>query len=259
MLVGGVTFMPKSTQARPVAAALSLLGGWHLTLDRGPITPPHSSQRLLSFLALRGRVARSAAAGALWPDNDDRAAAARLRTALWRLQGARALVVDHRSGLALVEGVSVDVDRMRECATRLVTGHESSEIGLLERELLPGWDDDWLIVDRERQRQLRLHALEALSVLRTRQARHAEAIDAALTAVGIEPLRESAQRSLVRAHLAERNVAEAIKRFSEFRELILAELGIEPSSGFHTLLAEAVADDSRYLTSAASQQDHRVS
>jgi DNA-binding SARP family transcriptional activator len=259
MQVGGVLFVPKNPQASPPAAALGLLGGWHLSLGDGPLVPPHSSQRLLSFLALRGRVTRSAAAGALWPDHDDRAAAARLRTALWRLEGARALVVDHRSGLSLVEGVSVDVDRMRECATRLVSGLEPSEVALLERELLPGWDDDWLIVDRERQRQLRLHALEALSVLRTRQARHAEAVDAALAAVGIEPLRESAQRSLVRAHLAERNVGEAIKRFSEFRELIVAELGIEPSPGFQTLLAEAVADDSGRLTAALPRQDHRVS
>jgi DNA-binding SARP family transcriptional activator len=250
--------MPKTTQAPPVAA-LSLLGSWHLTLGDGPIAPPHSSQRLLSFLALHGRVTRSAAAGALWPDNDDRAAAARLRTALWRLDGARALVVDRRAELALVEGVSVDVDRMRESATRLVSGHESFDVGLLEMELLPGWDDDWLIVDRERQRQLRLHALEALSVLRTQQCRHAEAVDAALAAVGIEPLRESAQRSLVRAHLAERNVGEAIKRFSEFRELILAELGIEPSSGFHTLLADAVASERGPLTSAVPRQGNRAS
>ena len=259
MQVGGVIFMPKSTQAPPVAAVLSLLGSWHLTLDGGRIAPPHSSRRLLSFLALRGRATRSAVAGALWPDNDDRAAAARLRTALWRLDGARPLVVDQRAELALVDGISVDVDRMRDCATRLVSGHEPAEVALLELELLPGWDDDWLIVDRERQRQLRLHALEALSALRTGQCRHAEAVDAALAAVGIEPLRESAQRSLVHAHLAERNVSEAIKRFSEFRELIRSELGIEPSSGFHALLAEAVADDSRHLTSVVPRQDHRVS
>jgi hypothetical protein len=33
----------------------------------------------------------------------------------------------------------------------------------LYEDLLPAWDDDWLVLERERHRQLRLHALENLS------------------------------------------------------------------------------------------------
>lgn len=37
------------------------------------------------------------------------------------------------------------------------------KIGPLSWDLLPIWYDDWLVIDRERQRQIRVHALEQMS------------------------------------------------------------------------------------------------
>ena len=54
-----------------------------------------------------------------------------------------------------------------------------------------------------------LHALEALSRALTIMGRYGEAVEAALTAIVAEPLRESAQRALLEAHLAESNLIEA--------------------------------------------------
>jgi hypothetical protein len=70
-------------------------------------------------------------------------------------------------------------------------------------ELLPGWYDDWVLLEREPLRQRVLHGLEALSRHLVRAGRFAEAVEAAMVAVAVEPLRESAQRALVTAHLAE--------------------------------------------------------
>lgn len=66
--------------------------------------------------------------------------------------------------------------------------------------------------------------------------RHALALDAALTCVGIEPLRESAHRAVAALHLAEHNAVEAVRQYGAFRRLVRAELGVEPSARFRAML-----------------------
>ncbi len=80
----------------------------------------------------------------------------------------------------------------------------------LHGDLLPDWYDDWVLVERERLRQLRLHALERLAERAIGEARYGQAIDIALTAIQADPLRESAHRMLIRAHAAEGNSSLAI-------------------------------------------------
>jgi len=55
------------------------------------------------------------------------------------------------------------------------------------------------------------------------------AVDVAMMAIGVEPLRESAQRALLQAHLAESNLIEARRDFLAYRNLVRRELGVEPS------------------------------
>jgi DNA-binding SARP family transcriptional activator len=103
--------------------------------------------------------------------------------------------------------------------------------------LLPGWYDEWAVLERERIRQRVLHALEALSAALSEQGRHAEAVDAALRAVLEEPLRESGQRALLRAYLAQGNLAEAQRAYVRFAQLVRSELGVEPSRQITALMA----------------------
>jgi DNA-binding SARP family transcriptional activator len=91
--------------------------------------------------------------------------------------------------------------------------------------LLPSWYDDWLLIDRERQRQIRLHALERMSAWYVSAERFDSAIEAALQAIAGDPLRESAHRCLIRAHLAEGNVSEARRQVQSYAAL-LADAGI---------------------------------
>jgi DNA-binding SARP family transcriptional activator len=99
------------------------------------------------------------------------------------------------------------------------------------RDLLPDWYEEWVVVERERYRQLRLHALEALCVELVARQRFAQAVQAALVAVAGEPLRESANLALIRAYLAEGNVCEAMRHYQSFRDLLWDELRVVPSSG----------------------------
>ena len=47
----------------------------------------------------------------------------------------------------------------------------------LDGDLLPDWYDDWLMIERERLRQLRVHALEQLAERAMREGRYGHAID----------------------------------------------------------------------------------
>jgi DNA-binding SARP family transcriptional activator len=112
-------------------------------------------------------------------------------------------------------------------------------------DLLPGWYDDWTILERERLRQRLLRALESLSALLSRAGRHADAVESALAAVCAEPLRESAQRALVEAYLAERNECEARRALCDYRDLLARELGVAPSADLTALVRDGLPVRSR--------------
>ena len=105
-------------------------------------------------------------------------------------------------------------------------------------DLLPDWYEEWLLVERESHRQLRLHALETLCERLTRVGRLHKALEVGLAAVAGEPLRESAHRAVVSVHLEEGNVSEAIRQYRLYRQLVGTELGIEPSERMQVLVRD---------------------
>jgi len=132
---------------------------------------------------------------------------------------------------------------MDQWATRMINGTETSaDLAVAPPlpgtwEVLPGWCDDWVLVERERLRQRVLHALEALSRRLVRAGRFADALEAAIVAVSEDPLRESAQRALIEAHLAEGNQSEACRIWQAYRDLLRRELGVNPSGNLLAGLA----------------------
>ena len=108
----------------------------------------------------------------------------------------------------------------------------------LSNEILPGWYDDWVLVEAEAWRQVRLHALEALADSLSKRRQYADAATAALAAVKAEPLRESPRAALIRVHIAEGNPSEALREFAQYGELLRLELGIEPTERLRALVSE---------------------
>jgi DNA-binding SARP family transcriptional activator len=222
---------------------LTLLGAFDLNVDGDSVPLPMNCQRVLAFLALNGpSLQRSYVAGSLWLDSTDDRAAGSLRSALWRVNRRRRLVEAVGEGLRLAEHVGVDVDAAIAQAHRLLDPADRerpspSAVSLFD-DLLPDWYDDWVTIERERFRQLRAHALEQLCDRLSEAARFGEAIEAGLAAVKIEPLRESAHRTLMRVHLAEGNRGEALGQYRRFRALLHDELGLEPSELMEALVAD---------------------
>lgn len=225
---------------------LMLLGGF--TLLHGPeeIILPLSLQRLVALLALRDRpLSRTYLASVLWPDCPLERSLADLRTALWRARNAAVgMLVSNGMCVRLDAHVQVDVRSLiawgRATADRAERSiiAEFADISWIELslDLLPGWDDDWLVDDREDMRQLRLHALEHLSDELSTRGRHAEAIQTARAAVRLDPLRETAHAALIRAHIAEGNRSEALRQFFRCRDVLAVELAVEPSPWIRRLI-----------------------
>lgn len=236
------------------AVTLGLLQGFRLERDGGTLELPLGIQRLVAFLAVHNRpLLRLYVAGNLWIDSSEEHANANLRTALWRLHRLGFPLVDaSRSHLSLAPGVVVDLHDSSRRA-RQVLRHEAAldrddfDAILSGGDLLPDWYDDWVLVEREQFRQLRLLALETLCTDLAAAGSYAAAVEAGLACIAAEPLRESAHRALIGAHLAEGNRVEAIRQFRLYESLVLDELGVEPSAAIQRML-ESPGGDGRMTT-----------
>lgn len=228
-----------ASPAHAVGVQLRLLNAFEVVCDGQPARLPTIAQRLVAFVALQERpVEREYVAGMLWLDTPDRRAAGNLRTALWRVHTrAPGLLDTGGRRLGLAPGVLVDLRGAEQAARLEIAGDGDGDARLFSGDLLPDWyDDDWLLLERERFRQLRLRALDALCARHLEGGRHDDALEAGLLSLAAEPLRESAHRALIRVHLAEGNTVEALRQYRICCRLLRDQLGIEPTSQLRDLL-----------------------
>jgi DNA-binding SARP family transcriptional activator len=215
---------------------LRLIDGFELSNETTLVRVARPAQRLLAFLALQNRaVHRRSVANVLWDSVNDQQSAARLRSTLWRLPTpAGVSLVDVDAGLLrLSAAVEVDVrlarDEMRA---------DELDIDHLCGDVLTDWLDDWVLIERERFRQVRLHRLEQMCA-KARHNRHYHfALQASLAAVAIDPLRESAHREVMLTHIAEGNPSEALRQYESARKVLRDELGISPSSATRAIVSD---------------------
>jgi DNA-binding SARP family transcriptional activator len=238
---------------------LSLIEGFGLWTGREPVRLPMSAQRLVAYAALQGRpVLRPHVAASLWLDTPEERALANLRTALWRLRRPGPTIIEVGGDqLWLSPRVRVDYVELTDLARSMLATSSAVEPASAERltlagEILPGWFDEWVFLQRERFRHLRLHALERACRVLAQMGDYGRAIDAGLAAVAEEPLRESAHLGLIEAHLAEGNRVEALRQFGTYRRLMRDELGLPPSARMVAVIQDVAAAGGRMRRAIAA-------
>jgi predicted ATPase/DNA-binding SARP family transcriptional activator len=225
-----------------------LLSTFEIKSDGAPIAlPSRAAQSLFAYLTLNeGDVhRRERLAGMLWPDTTEGRARTSLRHELWLIRQALApttahdaLITDKISvAFAPSEGYWLDVRQLDQLTDEASTSELMDGLAVYRGELLPGFYEDWITLERERlglafEKRIYqlLHNLEA-------EKRWREVLDWAerWLALGRDP--EPAFRSLMVAYsaLGERgSVQAAYERCTE----ALAKVGLEPSDETR-LLAEA--------------------
>ena len=234
----------RAVEAAPACMRLQLLETFELTCDRKPVAVPVNVQRFVALVALHDRpLLRSYIAGTLWLESSEARAHANLRSTLWRLHRCAGGVVE-ASGqqLGLNADVAVDFREVERLARGVLDPNAPDALELapvaLAGDLLPDWYDDWVLIEREHFRQLRLHALDVLCDRLTSAGRLGEALEVGLIALADEPLRESAHRAVIRVHLAEGNTGEAVRQYRMCRQLLADHFGVEPSEKTRALLAD---------------------
>jgi DNA-binding SARP family transcriptional activator len=158
----------------------------------------------------------------------------------------------------LGETVQVDLRESLDQANRLLSNDPEllpadTRVTALVGDLLPGWDEDWLLLERERVRQLHVHAIEALAHRLRKRGLYAQAVNAALAAIAAEPLRESAHAALISVHVEEGNLAEAHWQFDRYATMLWNELKLSPSPAFAARLG-APAAQRRTLSPRSAHQ-----
>ncbi|MDQ0955957.1 DNA-binding SARP family transcriptional activator [Streptomyces phaeochromogenes] len=231
-------------------ARLEILGPFEFTYGGRRFAVPAGAQRLLALLAVHyDGIHRRAAAEQLWPDCTPCRAAANLRSALCQSRkiGPNAVVDSDGQRLALSPCITVDHREAWQSARRLTEGEDQTDavqvlpdrlVADLDRPLLVGWDDEWLILERERWDQMRLYALEALAQNLLAAGRYLAAQQAALAATAVDPYRETAHRIAIEVHAAEGNIASAVKRYQDYRRRLQRELRVSPSARMTQLIRD---------------------
>lgn len=224
---------------------VTLLGRFAVTHATNDATLSSSARRIVALAALHPRLtARSDVAEKLWPDLPASRAKANLRSTLSRLRAACPyLLAPGATAVRLADGVHVDTWEVESIASQLASGGAEAELAEtvpiepLTAELLPGWDDEWVILERDRLRELSLHTLEQSAAGLATQRRFVRAIQTLYEVLRIDSLRESAMRSLIEVHLAEGNQAQAVRCYLSFRQRLRAELGVSPSDSMTGLMS----------------------
>lgn len=227
---------------------LQLLGGFRLFNDGCTLVVPVTAAKLLARLALHEHpLPRSRVAGEFWPELPERRAAANLRTTVWRLpKVSRAFLSTTGTTIALADSVEVDLRVARGVVWDLLDRGKPQEpsrvqVELLSRPLLPEWDEDWLVFERERVRQLHIHALERLGQAFLEAGDPLSAVDVGITVLAAEPLRETAHVLVMNAYLASGNRADARRCYDRYRDLLRRELDLEPALNWADVVAAAPA------------------
>lgn len=192
-------------------------------------------RRLLAYLCLRGQpVPRNVAAAEQWPDQPEDVGRANLRRALWHLPVGWVCV----AGPDLILNAETDLNRARHVAAQAISGDALSldDITLLSNDILPGWNEEWLIAAQDSFHLLRVQALEAACRTMAKAGNYVLATQAGAAAVAAEPLSESAVEALISAHLGQHNRHQAAQCFKGLAQRLRSELGVAPDPTLTELL-----------------------
>jgi DNA-binding SARP family transcriptional activator/predicted ATPase len=239
----------------PGELQLALLGKPRLCLDgvsAGKFVF-NKSMALLAYLATTGRPhTREALAGLLWgemPNENARANLRKIVADLRQMVGEHVEITRHTVALncdaphwldidvflAKLQGVRADVDTgtLNEYEVRLLNEAVALYIGdYLEGFYVRDAPDfeEWLIVQRERLRQLAVMALHTLARYHTARGSYAAGIDCTSRLLALEPWHEEFHQQMMLLLALSGQRSAALRQYEVCRQMLAKEMGAEPAA-----------------------------
>ncbi|HEX6120596.1 MAG TPA: BTAD domain-containing putative transcriptional regulator, partial [Dongiaceae bacterium] len=220
-----------------------LLGGFQLRMGDQAIDLPGRRERaLLAYLAMPAGESRSRdkLAGILWSERGDKQARDSLKQAMLRLRKAvdgmrpAALLSDREFVTLDPAAVSVDVAEFERLTGEGTPDSIGRAMSLYRGDLLDGLDlrdpsfEEWVLMERQRLRDLARGALAALLARHMADGARDQAAGVARRLVSLDPLREDAHRALMRIYAEQGQTALALKQYQTCRDRLQLELGVKP-------------------------------
>lgn len=228
---------------------IRLLGQFDILQHGEPLTlPSRPAQSLLAYLLLNPGTAhrREKLAGVLWPKASEENARNNLRHALWRLRQAlpKAFIQADRIAIAWNAATEyrLDVDRLARISGREVTTDDLIEaVTVYKGDLLPGFYDDWVVLERERLRAVYEDCMARLLERLAAERRWPETVEWAECWIAQGQTPEPAYRALMIAHAGLGDLASVAAAYRRCVEVLQTDLGV-PASAETAVLYEAIRE-----------------
>jgi predicted ATPase/DNA-binding SARP family transcriptional activator len=237
---------------------VNLLGTFEVKYGRKAIAiRSRPAQSLFAYLILSAGTAhrREKLAGMWWPDSLEETARENLRHALWRIR--KALPPEPKTEYLLTDDLSITFNASAEYwldTSALEKAGENASIDELiallsayQGELLPGFYDEWVALEREHLASIFEHHMARLMALLQEQHRWLDILDWGERWIKLGQKPEPAYRALMSAHAAKGDMSRVAATYERCVKS-LKEFGIEPSEQTRALYEKLKAGKERIAT-----------
>jgi len=218
---------------------VKLLGKFEVSHDGKPIAiPSRPAQSLFAYLILNAGSShrREKLAGLLWPDSLEETARDNLRHALWRMRKALEAVSAtrflHADDIAIRFKESsdywLDAAELEKLSETASADELIAVLSTYQGELLPGFYDEWLVLEREHLSSIFEHHMARLMSLLQDENRWLDILEWGERWIKLGQKPEPAYRALMSAHAAKGDMSKVAVTYERCLRS-LKEFGFEPS------------------------------
>src|ERR1041385_1921618 len=220
---------------------IRLLGQFDVRSDGKRVAiSSRSGQSLLAYLALTAGTShrREKLAGLLWPDTSDETSRKNLRQELWRIRKAisteQTTAEDYLLADELTLTFNPEADYWLDVAQMEKPSHDlqslSSNLSLYQGELLPGFYEDWILLERERIQTVFESKMEQLIEQLVVAERWTAVQEQAERWLGLGHAPEAAYRALMLSYSARGDMAKVGATYQRCVDDLQDQFGVEPSA-----------------------------
>jgi DNA-binding SARP family transcriptional activator len=232
-----------------------LLGQFDVRADGSRIViPSRAGQSLFAYLILTaGKMhRREKLAGLFWPDSSDDLARRYLRNELWRVRKAIQQQSNNGDDSLLADeytlGFNPTADYWLDAAALTASTNDldalTANLALYQGELLPGFYDDWVLLEREQLHARFENKMQSLLTQLIQAARWSSVIEWCEKWIALGQTPEAAYRGLLVAYAATGNRQQVVATYKRCLQDMEREVSVAPSDETRALYEQIMRGNS---------------